>query len=30
MSDRDAEVMLIERLRAQDTSVLGTLMERYS
>jgi hypothetical protein len=30
MSDRDTEVMLIERLRAQDTSVLETLMERYS
>lgn len=30
MSDRDTEVMLIERLRAQDTSVLEILMERYS
>ena len=30
MSDRDTEVMLIERLRAQDTSVLQILMERYS
>ena len=30
MSDRDTEVMLIERLRAQDASVLEILMERYS
>ena len=30
MSDRDTEVMLIERLRAQDSSVLEILMERYS
>ena len=30
MSDRGTEVMLIERLRAQDTSVLEILMERYS
>jgi RNA polymerase sigma-70 factor (ECF subfamily) len=30
MPDRDTEVMLIERLRAQDTSVLEILMERYS
>ena len=30
MSGRDTEVMLIERLRAQDPSVLEALMERYS
>lgn len=30
MSDRDTEVMLLERLRAQDASVLEILMERYS
>ena len=30
MSDRDTEIMLIERLRAQDASVLEILMERYS
>ena len=30
MSDRDTEVMLIGRLRAQDPSVLEILMERYS
>jgi RNA polymerase sigma factor (sigma-70 family) len=30
MSDRDTEVMLIERLREQDASVLDILMERYS
>ena len=30
MPERDTEVMLIERLRAQDTSVLEILMERYS
>ena len=30
MPDRDTEVMLIERLRAQDVSVLEILMERYS
>jgi RNA polymerase sigma-70 factor (ECF subfamily) len=30
MSEPDTEVLLIERLRAQDTSVLEILMERYS
>jgi RNA polymerase sigma-70 factor (ECF subfamily) len=30
MLDGDTEVMLIERLRAQDPSVLEILMERYS
>ena len=30
MSDRDTEVMLLERLRAQDASVLEILMERYT
>jgi RNA polymerase sigma-70 factor, ECF subfamily len=30
MSDGDTEVMLLERLRAQDASVLEILMERYS
>jgi RNA polymerase sigma-70 factor, ECF subfamily len=30
MLDRNTEVMLIERLRAQDPSVLEILMERYS
>ena len=30
MSERETEIMLIERLRAQDPSVLELLMERYS
>ena len=30
MSARDTEVMLLERLRAQDASVLEILMERYT
>lgn len=30
MSDRDTEVMLLDRLRAQDASVLEILMERHT